>query len=747
MKLNDAVEELLRLTRKEDRHNEKHREEVDSQYRLAGDIATLQLEPTDEIAGFKVRPGDYTINGAYEFPGSVNFTLYSIGATSCELLLFHRKETVPFAVIPIPDSYRVGKVWSIMVFGLNVEEFEYSYRLDGPWDPKAGDRFDKTREILDPYAKAVVGQRKWGQPRKRGSAYHARVVKNNFHWDKSDFPNTKMEDSIIYEMHVRSFTRDDSSGVSYPGTFAGIIEKIPYLKELGITAVELMPIFEFDEVANGHVYQGKQLYEYWGYNTVAFFAPNTSYAASAEYNREGRELKEMIRLLKENRIEVILDVVFNHTAEGDENGPTISFRGLDNKIYYMLAPDGSYYNFSGCGNTVNCNHPIVQEFIINCLRYWVTRYHVDGFRFDLASILGRAENGAPMEDPPLLKRLANDPILGNVKLIAEAWDAGGMYQVGSFPAYNRWAEWNGRYRDTIRDFLKGSYWTAEEAANRITGSTDMYYSVYMGYTSSINFLTCHDGFTLYDLYSYNQKHNEMNGWNNSDGSNDNRSWNCGIEGDTTDPKILSLRFKMMRNAITTLMCSRGTPMILAGDEFANSQSGNNNSYCQDNKISWLDWTQLKTNKTFFEFYKDAIAFRKLHPCISRDMPPSKAGLESLTVNNGFPGGYRIDENTKMLGVQYAGFDEEKGEDDIVYLLINPYWEDQTTQLPWLPEGLAWGLCIDTAAADGYQYHDWPLYMDKPVFKIESRSVKVFTAIKKAIHRGSQNLADTDGEEV
>ena len=730
MKLNDAVEELLRFSRKEVRRNELHREEVDQEYKRAGDIAITQWEPTDEIAGFPVRPGDYTINGATEFPGGVNFTLYSIGATACELLLFHRKEEEPFAVIPIPDDFRVGKVWSIMVFGLNVEEFEYSYRLDGPWDPENGDYFNKKQEILDPYAKAVVGQRKWGQPRVKGRGYHARVVKNNFRWDTSEFPNTKMEDSIIYEMHVRGFTRHGSSGVTYPGTFAGIIEKIPYLKELGVTAVELMPIFEFDEVANGHVYKGKQLYEYWGYNTVAFFAPNTSYAASAEYDREGRELKEMIQLLKENGIEVILDVVFNHTAEGDENGPFISFRGLDNKIYYMLTPDGKYYNFSGCGNTVNCNHPIVQEFIIECLRYWVTRYHIDGFRFDLASILGRAEDGSPMEDPPLLKRLANDPILGNAKLIAEAWDAGGMYQVGSFPAYNRWAEWNGRYRDTMRDFLKGSFWTAEEAANRITGSLDMYYSVYMGYTSSINFLTCHDGYTLYDLYSYNQKHNEANGWNNSDGSNDNRSWNCGVEGETDDTLVKSLRFRMMRNAITVLMCSRGTPMILAGDEFGNTQFGNNNCYCQDNEYSWLDWTLLEKNRTYFEFYRDVIAFRKLHPSISRELPRAKCGLEDVTVNNGHPGNYRIDADTKMLGIQYAGYVEEKDADDIVYVLINPYWEGQNVHLPWLPEGLAWGLCIDTAAPDGFQYHDWPQFMDRPLAHIEARSVKVFTSVKK-----------------
>lgn len=730
MKLNDVVQELIASNAREQSINTEYKERVDKMYEDLGSAVMNHWTPTDVICGFKTRPGNCELNGATELPGGVNFTISSLQATSCELLLYHRKAKDPYAVIPIPDSYRIGKTWSIMIFGLNVEDFEYAYHLDGPWDPARGLRFDKTRIILDPYAKAVVGQRKWGEEKTANGSYRARVVKNNFHWDTSRFPNTPMEDSIIYEMHVRGFTRHPSSGVTYPGSFAGIIEKIPYLKQLGVTAVELMPIFEFDEVASGHMYQDKHLYEYWGYNTVAFFAPNTSYAASAEYNREGRELKEMIQLLKENGIEVILDVVFNHTAEGNEFGPFISFRGIDNNIYYMLTPDGHYYNFSGCGNTMNCNHPVVQQFIVDCLRYWVTRYHVDGFRFDLASILGRDENGKPLEDPPLLKRLAYDPILGNVKLIAESWDAGGMYQVGSFPAYNRWAEWNGKYRDTMRDFLKGNTWCAPEAAQRITGSLDLYYSVYKGYTSSVNFLTCHDGFTLYDLYSYNNKHNEENGWNNTDGANDNRSWNCGAEGDTKDPGVLSLRFRMMRNAIATLMCSRGTPMILSGDEFGNSKFGNNNSYCQDNEISWLNWDDLKKNHQFFSFYCGMIAFRKKHRVISRELQPAHCGLPKLSISDSNPDNHFITSDTRTLGVLFAGYDPKKEKDDVVYLVVNPYWENVSVRLPALPQGCAWGICVDTAEEDlAKQYREEPAYLSRVVISVQARSVCVFTMVE------------------
>ena len=412
-----------------------------------------KMGPLDWINGFGVRPGYYMVDGATAIPGGVCFTVHSKSAYSCELLLYHRKESEPYAVIPFPKNYKIGYVYSMIVFGLDVEEFEYAYRLDGPYCPEKGLLFDRSHILLDPYAKAVTGQSVWGKQISK-NGYRARVVRDDFDWGTEASPKIPMEELVIYEMHVRGFTKM-AEDVTAPGTFEGIRQKIPYLKDLGINAVELMPIFEFDELSENRVVDGKKMLNYWGYNTVSFFAPNTSYASAVEYNREGTEFKQLVKSLHEQGIEVILDVVFNHTAEGNEDGLFISFKGFDNNIYYMLRPDGSYYNFSGCGNTLNCNHPVVQRMITDCLRYWVTEYRVDGFRFDLASILGRNEDGSPMENPPLLRALAQDPILGDTKLIAEAWDAGGLYQVGNFPAFRRWSEWNGRYRDDMREYLKG----------------------------------------------------------------------------------------------------------------------------------------------------------------------------------------------------------------------------------------------------------------------------------------------------
>ncbi len=690
-----------------------------------GRSQSRQMLALDEIGGFRIRPGYYNMYGATMLPDGVNFTVYSNGATAVTLLLFHRTETKPYASIPFPESYRIGKVYSMIVFGLDVEDFEYCYSVDGPYDPEHGLVFDKTKMLLDPYAKAVTGQSVWGENNNLTGGYHARVVKDNFEWNAMGQLGTPMSDSIIYEMHVRGFTKDGSSDVLCPGTFAGIMEKIDYLKHLGVTAIELMPIFEFDETRDRREKDGRVLLDYWGYNTVSFFAPNTSYAASVEYNREGVELKVMIRALKEAGIEVILDVVFNHTAEGNEQGPFISFKGFDNNIYYMLTPHGEYYNFSGCGNTMNCNHPMVQEMIVDCLRYWVEEYRVDGFRFDLASILGRNEDGAPMARPPLLQRLAFDPVLGNTKLIAEAWDAGGMYQVGSFPSYKRWAEWNGRYRDDIRSYLKGEYWSAPDAVRRMTGSMDMYGGDYLGSDSSVNFLTCHDGFTLYDLYSYNGKHNEANGWNNTDGADDNRSWNCGVEGETDDPAIRRLRFKMMRNAITVLMCSRGTPMILAGDEFGNTQFGNNNAYCQDNEISWLDWSLLGKNRKFYEFYRNMIQFRKRHPIIRRDLAPAQCGLPMISTHTRDPRRQNITQESKTVGIRFAGYSQEKGHDDVVYIIMNVFWEEIEITLPDIPAGGYWSLVVDTAAEDEKYFYNRPKPMTNINWRMKPRSVSVF----------------------
>ena len=681
------------------------------------------LIPLDRINGYDVRPGFYGINGATALREGVNFTVCSVEATDVELLLYHRGKKEPYAVLPFPKHYRIGGVYSMFVFGLDIFDFEYAYRVDGPYEPKKGLIFDRSKPLLDPYAKAVTGQSVWGEQPNQDHEYRARVVVNDFDWGDHVDPVRPIEDLIIYELHVRGFTKDPSSNVAHPGTFEGIREKIPYLKDLGITAMELMPVFEFDETMGKREVNGRTLLDYWGYNPVSFFSPNTSYTAKKEFNREGDELKDLIKDLNSNGIEVILDVVFNHTAEGNENGPFFSFKGFDNRIYYMLTPEGWYYNFSGCGNTLNCNHPVVQQMILECLRYWTIEYHVDGFRFDLASILGRNEDGSPASQPPLLKNLAEDPILRNVKLIAEAWDAGGLYQVGSFPAFSRWAEWNGKYRDDMRSFLKGDYWFAEAAANRLIGSPDLYTGQYKGYASSINFLTCHDGFSLWDLYSYNEKHNEDNGWNNTDGNDDNRSWNCGVEGETEDPEVLRLRFRMIKNACAVLMCSRGTPMFLAGDEFGDTRLGNNNPYCQDNEISWLDWKRLNTNQTLYQFFKKMIRFRREHPAIRNNLDPSDTGFPAVSIHTNQPWDNSIDQDTKCLAVCYAG-KTEQGE-DLVYVALNVYWEKQRFELPKLPNAYEWKRFIDTALDEADE-------LTITEYWLQPRSVAVFIGTRTEI---------------
>ena len=651
--------------------------------------------PTDMINGFAVRPGLYLSNGASMVDGGVNFTIHSYGATACTLCLFHRTEKEPYAVIPFPESYRIGNTYSMIVYGLEPTEFEYAYQFDGEYDPQKGLLFDKNNYILDPYAKAVVGQSEWGRKSGKDPFYKARVVDDGYDWGNKKQENQQVKDLIIYEMHVRGFTKDSSSGVTHRGTFAGIEEKIPYLVELGVNAVELMPIFEFDEMEAVRNVDGEELYNYWGYSTVCFFAPNTSYTSALEYNREGTELRELIRELHKNNIEVILDVVFNHTAEGNEMGPSFSFKGIDNNIYYMLTPDGKYYNFSGCGNVLNCNHPIVEQFILDCLRQWVVSYRVDGFRFDLASIMGRNEDGSPMSKPPLLQSLAFDPILGKVKLIAEAWDAGGLYQVGSFPSWNRWAEWNGRYRDDMRCFLKGDYGMAQAAINRITGSYDLYNPENRGENASVNFINCHDGFTLYDMYAYNYKHNEKNGWNNTDGDSNNNSWNCGDEGEVDDEEILTLRNRMRKNAFAVLMCSRGSAMFLAGDEFCNTQFGNNNAYCQDNIISWLDWTRKDKYSEMFEFCKFMIRLRKQHPILRGRSGPSGCGFPEVSIHNQTAWNSSCSADTRTIGIMFAGRNADNTEDDIIYIGLNTFWEDVNIQLPNLPLGRKWRVIMNT----------------------------------------------------
>lgn len=690
-------------------------------------VISEQLKPIDTVNGFQIRPGFFREFGAVAIPGGVNFTIHTHGATSCELLLFHRKAEEPYAVIPFPESYKIGFCYSMIVFDLDIEEFEYAYRLDGPYDEKKGLRFDKNKILLDPYARAVTGQSQWGHVNNAQHGYRARVVQSNFDWGDQRHHSIPMEDLIIYELHVRGFTMDESSGVKHHGTFEGLREKIPYLKELGVNAVELMPIFEFDEMRDVRLIDENELIDFWGYNPVSFFAPNTSYCSSMEYNREGLELKTLIKDLHDNGIEVILDVVFNHTAEGNEFGPCFSFKGFDNNIYYMLTPDGHYYNFSGCGNTLNCNHPVVRDMILECLRYWVIEYRVDGFRFDLASILGRNDDGTPLSQPPLLRSLAFDSILGNVKLIAEAWDAGGLYQVGSFPSWKRWAEWNGRYRDDMRRFLKGDDFLARTAAARITGSPDLYDPAYRGGNASINFLTCHDGFTLYDLYSYNQKHNEANGWGNTDGADDNNSWNCGVEGETDDPAILALRKRLMKNACAVLLCSRGTPMFLSGDEFADTRYGNNNPYCQDNLISWLDWSLLKKNKDLFDFFQYMIQFRKDRPVIRKDLEPSYLGVPAMSTHGPTPDETNFSGDSHVVCVRFAGYNEATQKEDLVYLAVNSGWFPVTLTLPELPEHYKWKVAVNTGDPKCQFFHKNSMPTVESKIFLGERSVIIFVA--------------------
>lgn len=695
------------------------------------DVVNTGLLPLDVVEGFKIRPGFFRMYGACVASNGVSFTINSHGATRCTLLLFKPQASKPYARIPFPDSYRIGDTYSMLVFDIKPDEFEYAFSFDGPYEPAKGLLFNEENVLLDPYSRAVTGQRKWGEKPEEGKdfEYRARVVKSSFDWGDIKQLEQPFEDLVIYETHVRGYTKDKSSGVSAPGTFAGLKDKIPYLKDLGINAVELMPIFEFDEMESARVVDDVQLYNYWGYNTVSFFAPNTSYAFNEEHNHEGDELKSLIKALKENGIEVILDVVFNHTAEGNEMGPCFSFKGIDNNVYYMLTPDAHYYNFSGCGNVMNCNHPVVRSFIIDCLRHWAIEYRVDGFRFDLASILGRDQNGAPMANPPILESLAFDPVLGKMKLIAEAWDAGGLYQVGSFPSWNRWAEWNGRYRDDMRSFLKGDDGMAGNAITRITGSRDLYSPESRGHKASVNFLTCHDGFTLYDLYSYNEKHNEKNGWNNTDGDNNGHSWNCGAEGETDDPNVNGLRRRLIKNAFAALLCSRGPAMFFAGDEFCNTQFGNNNAYCQDNIISWLDWGRLEEFKEIHDFVRHMIQFRKEHPILRKMTKPSSCQFPEISVHNGTPFNASTDYKTKLIGIMYAGRNEEDTEDDIVFYCMNAYWEPLVMQLPVLPNGKHWHVDTNTNAEyfDGEDFTEKTELLGVNTIRVPARTTIILVA--------------------
>jgi glycogen operon protein len=676
-------------------------------------VNTQPSEAVGRDTHFTIGPGDPLPFGATIVPDGINFSVYSRYGTACTLVLFRRGERLPFAEVPIPAEYRVGDVFTIKVSGLNPHRIEYGYRMDGPNGAGSTHRFDPSRILLDPYAQIVGGREIWGKHFDPDNQFQhrARVLDmDSFDWGMDRPLNRPIEDTIIYEMHVRGFTRHPSSNVQHPGTFDAIRERIPYLKELGVNAVELMPIFEFDEFENSrrNPETGDLLLNYWGYGPVAFFAPKAGYAAAETPGTEVHELKGLIKDLHANGIEVILDVVFNHTAEGNEHGPTISFKGLDNAIYYILTPDGYYYNFSGTGNTFNCNHPRVRPFILDSLRYWVSEYHVDGFRFDLASIMTRDVNGMPLPDPPLLREMVDDPILGRTKLIAEPWDADGLYHLGSFPAYGRWAEWNGKFRDTMRRYLKGDAGQVRAVANALIGSPDLYPG--RGPIATINFITAHDGFTLMDLVSYNDKCNAANF--EESGSNDNLSWNHGVEGPTDDPAINALRHRQIKNALALLLLSQGVPMLLMGDECGRSQRGNNNAYCQDTDISWMDWTQHGPNLDIFEFFKAMVAFRQAHPVLRggyflRGEDYLQTGTPDLVWHGMRAGKPNWSKESRILAFTLNGSYGKGGlfPDDWVYVALNMHWKDHTFELPRLPEGRAWHLFANTG--DLANAWNWP----------------------------------------
>ena len=635
--------------------------------------------------------------GASVQRGGINFSIFSRHATGVTLLLFQPGVETEMAAFPFDNQYnRTGDVWHAFIAGLD-PGIEYAYRIDGPESEFF--KFDSNLVLADPYAIALNGSRQWGNKVKQSlnGFRRALLVNHDYAWEYDQPINRPLADSIIYEMHVRGFTMHPSSKVAHPGTFRGVIEKIPYLVELGITAVELLPVTEFDESESDRVnpLDGTPLYNFWGYHPLSFFSLKAAYAAEETPGGEVSEFKDMVKAFHSAGIEVILDVVYNHTGEGDQRGPAYSLKGIDNKVYYMLDNDGGYMNFSGCGNTVNCNHPFVRNFILESLRYFVMEMHVDGFRFDLASILGRDQNGHVLASPPLLEQIAGDPVLANTKLIAEAWDAAGLYQVGSFPNWGRWAEWNGRFRDDIRCFVRGDPGYVGHLATRLAGSSDLYQVGGREPSHGINFITSHDGFTLRDLVSYGEKHNQANGENNADGDNNNHSWNCGVEGFTEDPAILKLRERQQRNLAALLILSRGVPMMLAGDEIGRSQGGNNNAYCQDNGISWLDWSGLEKNKGLYRFFRLLVEFRKNHDLLRYD--------SYLLQNDHGPRigwhGFRLgqpdwSEGSRSLAMHLFG-STPKGLANDLYLIANTHGEPHDFELPRLDDR-QWGRFVDTS---------------------------------------------------
>lgn len=633
----------------------------------------------------------------------VNFSIFSEKATAVTLLLFEREgaPTAAREVTLCPVRHRTFHFWHVYLRGAR-PGLQYAYRVDGPRDVHEGYRFNPKKVLIDPYGRAV-SKTVWN----RGAACNDAdniatalrsvvIDTSGYDWEGDKPLHRPMSETVVYEVHVGGLTRSPTSGVAHPGTFQGLVEKIPYLKALGITAVELMPVFDFDET-DYRMVDGRKLVNYWGYSTMAYFAPHAGYCSDPLLANRVREFRDMVKALHKEGIEVILDVVFNHTDEGNHQGPTFSFRGIDNTTYYYLSPQDKqyYYDYTGCGNTFNCNHPIGEKFIVDCLKYWVNEMHVDGFRFDEGSVLSRGEDGAPMRHPPVLWEIELNDALAGTKVIAEAWDAGGLYQIGIFPGY-RWGEWNGRYRDDIRRFVKGDAGLVDKLASRISGSSDLYQDSGRAPINSVNFVNAHDGFTLNDLVSYNGKHNDANGEGNRDGIDDNLSWNCGAEGETADAGIEALRSRQIRNFAAILMLSQGVPMMVMGDEVRRTQGGNNNGWCQDNATSWFDWTLVDRHADMLRFWQQMIAFRRRHSVVHRCRfftgAVNDRGLRDIAWY-----GCRLvephwdDPYARVLSFTLGGFD---GEDDI-HVILNMYWDRLVFDLPQVP-GRRWHRVVDTS---------------------------------------------------
>ena len=675
--------------------------------------------------------------GAHVVEKGVQFTIFSRNATRVWLMLFNAPDdATPAAEYELtPEKNRIGDVWHLHVEDAREGQY-YLYRMEGETPRDTANFFDPNQWLLDPYALAVSGAPRWGdaqgltpgKPPKNGPLFpKAVIVRNMFDWSEDHTPRTPLSKSIIYEAHVRGFTAHSSSGVNHPGTYRGLIEKIPYLRDLGVTAVELLPTQEFNEMEyyleNGN---RRGLRNFWGYSTLAFFAPNQRYAHAGSHGQQVREFQEMVVALHKAGIEVILDVVFNHTAEGGDGGPTYSFRGIDNSIFYMMEPNRPHYkNFSGCGNTVNSNHPVVRKFIMDCLRYWVLHMHVDGFRFDLASVLTRGPDGKILPNPPIVEDIAEDPALRDTKIIAEAWDAAGTYQVGKFPN-ERWSEWNGMFRDEVRRFWKGEKEMLGKFATRIAGSSDLYNKLNQTPLKSINFVTCHDGFTLCDLVSYEGKRNEENGEDNRDGENHNFSANYGEEGPSDDPAILAVRKRQQKNLLATVFLSQGVPMIAAGDEFSRTQQGNNNAYCQDNEISWIDWNLLGEHTDLQSFVKKLVAFRKAHSCLRRTCffagkAPDATNADILWFGpDGAEPDWKKDASLACLINGQREFTGDADDDDSLLLLFNPGEEPVNFRVPPAPNK-PWMLALTTEE----EPPAW--YRRKGVIALDGRSTTVLAS--------------------